>query len=98
MLSLDKRALIIPRTTPRLEQFIRASSAAKLGLISMLSEDGLNDPAIMAAALRALLRQNLPSEVVVPGLLEGLPNVARLVAPWLKTAEEEPARVVARIG
>ena len=98
VLSLDKRALIIPRTTPRLEQFIRASSAAKLGLISMLSEDGVNDPAVMAAALRALPRQNLPSEVVVPGLLEGLPNVARLVAPWLQTVEDEPAAAVARIA
>jgi len=37
----------------------------------------------MAAALRALPRRNLPSEVVVPGLLEGLENVARLVSPWV---------------
>jgi hypothetical protein len=37
--------------------------------------------------------------VVIPGLLEGLPNVAKLVAPWLKTAEEEvPQTAVARIG
>jgi len=39
--------------------------------------------------LRALPRQNLPSEVVVPGLLEGLTNVSRLVAPWMEPAEEE---------
>ena len=64
----------------------------------MLSEDGVNDPSVMAAALRALPRQNLPSQVVVPGLLEGLPNVAKLVAPWLKVAEEEQTKVVARIG
>jgi len=32
----------------------------------------------MAAALRALPRQQRPSEVVVPGLLEGLQNVSRL--------------------
>ena len=98
VLSLDKRALIIPRTTPRLEQFIRASSAARLGLISMLSEDGVNDPSVMAAALRALPRQNLPSQVVVPGLLEGLPNVAKLVAPWLKMEDDVTTKVVARIG
>jgi predicted glycosyltransferase len=98
VLSLDKRALIIPRTTPRLEQFIRASSAARLGLINMLSEDGVNDPAVMAAALRALPRQSLPSQVVVPGLLEGLPNVGKLVAPWLKVVGEETNKVVARIG
>jgi predicted glycosyltransferase len=89
VLSLDKRALIVPRTAPRLEQHIRASRAAELGLVSMLSDDGSHDPAVMAAALRALPRQNRPSEVVVPGLLEGLTNVSRLVAPWIAADESE---------
>jgi predicted glycosyltransferase len=91
VLSLDKRALIVPRTAPRLEQHIRASRAAELGLVSMLSDDGSHDPAVMAAALRALPRQNRPSEVVVPGLLEGLTNVSRLVAPWIAADESEAA-------
>jgi predicted glycosyltransferase len=89
VLSLDKRALIVPRTAPRLEQHIRAERAAKLGLVSMLSDDGTYDPAVMAAALRALPRQHRPSEVVVPGLLEGLTNVSRLVAPWIASEEIE---------
>jgi len=83
VLSLDKRALIVPRTTPRLEQFIRASRASSLGLVNMLADDGRHDPEMMAAALRALPRRKRPSEIVVPGLLEGLENVARLVAPWV---------------
>jgi predicted glycosyltransferase len=91
VISLDKRALIVPRTAPRLEQHIRASRAAEVGLVSMLSDDGNYDPAVMAAALRALPRQHRPSEVVVPGLLEGLTNVSRLVAPWIEPAEEEAA-------
>jgi len=88
VLSLDKRALIIPRTRPRLEQFIRASSAANLGLVRMLLEDGARDPRVMADALRALPRQPLPSRVVVPGLLEGLPNVAKLVEPWVQQVDD----------
>ena len=64
----------------------------------MLSDDGSYDPAVMAAALRALPRQNRPSEVVVPGLLEGLTNVSRRVAPWLETADSEALSVVSRIG
>jgi predicted glycosyltransferase len=92
VLSLNKRTLIVPRTAPRMEQYIRASRAAKLGLIGMLSEDEHLDPAAMAAALRNLPRQKLPSEIVVPGLLEGLSNVSRLVAPWIEDAEEAPAR------
>ncbi|HUG78592.1 MAG TPA: hypothetical protein VML57_14015 [Burkholderiales bacterium] len=98
VLSLDKRALIVPRTAPRREQFIRASRAAKLGLVSMLSDDGRYDPAQMAAALRALPRQNLPSDVVVPGLLEGLKNVSRLVAPWIVSPEDEASQALSRIG
>jgi predicted glycosyltransferase len=98
VLSLNKRALIVPRTEPRLEQFIRASRAADMGLVSMLSDDGNYDPAVMATALRALPRQKVPSEVVVPGLLEGLKNVSRLVAPWLEPARVETPRAISRIG
>jgi hypothetical protein len=58
----------------------------------MLSDEGNYDPAVMAAALRALPRQSLPSEVVVPGLLEGLQNVGRLVQPWIGQPGVEPAR------
>lgn len=94
ILSLDKRALIVPRTAPRLEQFIRASRAQELGLVRMLLDDGRYDPAVMARALRQLPQQNLPSEVVVPGLLEGLVNVNRLVEPWLRQAEETTLKVV----
>jgi len=98
ILSLDKRALIIPRTKPRLEQFIRASSAANLGLVSMLLEDGARDPGVMVDALRALPRQPLPSTTVVPGLFEGLPNVVKLVAPWIQQGDEEAENLLARIG
>ena len=98
VLSLDKRALIVPRTKPRLEQFIRASRAAEMGLVSMLPDDGRHDAAVMAAALRALPRQQRPSDVVVPGLLEGLKNVSRLVAPWIEPAEIEAPRRISRIG
>jgi predicted glycosyltransferase len=100
VLSLDKRALIVPRTEPRLEQYIRASRAEQLGLVSMLEDDGKYDPAVMAAALRALPRQNRPSDVVVPGLLEGLRNVSRLVAPWIEpeSAEETAVASISRIG
>jgi predicted glycosyltransferase len=72
ILSFDKPALIVPRTRPRLEQHIRAVQAEKLGLVRMLSEDqGRRDPLRMAAALRALLGQSRPSDVIVPGLLDG---------------------------
>lgn len=83
VLSLDKRALIVPRTEPRLEQYIRASRAAALGLVSMLEDDGRRQPGVMAAALRRLPEQRLPSEAAIPGLLDGLDNVVRLAEPWM---------------
>jgi predicted glycosyltransferase len=76
ILSFDKRALIVPRTRPRLEQHIRAVEAERLGLVRMLSDrDEPRTPARMAAALRGLPGQPRPSEVVIPGLLDGLDRV-----------------------
>ena len=85
ILSFDKRALIVPRTRPRLEQFIRASRSQEFGLVKMLVHEApynldFNSPdwRPMATALRHLPQQALPSEVILPGLLDGLDNVNRL--------------------
>ncbi len=86
ILSMDKRAIVIPRTRPRMEQHIRASRAQELGLLRMLEEDHRHDPDVMIRALLDLPYQNKPSDVVVPGLLEGLHNVDRLIAPWIERA------------
>lgn len=94
ILSLDKRAILLPRTAPRREQFIRASRAQELGLVQMLEYQDDLDPKVMAAALRRLPRQNKPSDVVVPGLLEGLENLNRLIKPWIER-REEPAGTAA---
>jgi predicted glycosyltransferase len=75
-LSFDKRTLIVPRTRPRLEQYIRAVEGERLGLVSMLSDyKEPRTPERMAAALRSLSSQPRPSDVTVPGLLDGLDRV-----------------------
>lgn len=73
VLSFDQKAVIVPRTTPRLEQWIRASRAEDLGLVKMLDEnrDGLT-PQAMIAAIRDLPNQPLPSQAIGAGLLDGL--------------------------
>jgi predicted glycosyltransferase len=91
ILSFDKKAIIVPRTRPRLEQFIRARAARNVGLIEMLDADRGRAPQAMATALRQLPQQGLPSDVVVPGLLDGLPNVWRLVAKQLAHPHRGPA-------
>ncbi len=96
ILSFDKRALIVPRTRPRMEQHIRAERADELGLARMLTEERGRDPHAMATALRNLPQQRLPSEVVVPGLLDGLDNVNRLTNQWLARARRPRLGVAGR--
>lgn len=78
ILSFNKRALIIPRTRPRMEQYIRASHAQDLGLVVMMEDDNDRDAGRMATALRQLPQQHRPGDVVVPGLLDGLESVNKL--------------------
>jgi predicted glycosyltransferase len=93
ILSFDKPALIVPRTTPRLEQFIRAQRAAELGLAAILPDEHDRDPGVMAAALLQLTQQRPPSAVVIPGLLDGMASVNRLVQRWLRDSRAERTRL-----
>jgi len=83
ILSFDKPSIIVPRTRPRMEQYIRARRADELGLVKMLVDDGHREAKSMATAIRHLLQQSQPSSVVIPGLLDGLPSVNRLAQRWL---------------
>ena len=83
ILSFDKPSVLVPRTEPRLEQYMRASRAAELGLVTMLEDDGLRSPAVMAEALRNLPAQQRPSAVHIPGLLDGLSTINGLADSWL---------------
>jgi len=76
ILSLDKPAVIAPRTSPRLEQYIRTAAAERLGLVRMLHKprDG-EGPEVMAAAIKGLAGQNPPSARPIKGLLDGLATI-----------------------
>ena len=93
ILSFDKKALIVPRTRPRQEQLIRTRAARNLGLMEMLDADNGRLPQFMATALRQLPQQRAPSDVVVPGLLDGLPNVIKLVARTFAGTHRGPASI-----
>ena len=89
VLSFDKRAVIVPRTTPRLEQWIRASRAEELGLVRMLDEnrDGLNADS-MIDAIRNLPKQPVPSQAIQAGLLDGLKYVTHRIDALLGAEQE----------
>jgi predicted glycosyltransferase len=91
ILSFDKPSVIVPRTVPRMEQYIRASRAQDLGLASMLVEDGVRNPAKMAEALRRLPEQSKPSDVHMPGMLDGLSVINGMVDEWLGDRHSDPA-------
>jgi predicted glycosyltransferase len=94
VLSFDKRALIVPRHAPRLEQTIRAEAATKLGLARMLREPDegtTGDPAAMVKALAALPHQPAPSVSAIPGLLDGLPKIISLSSAWFGRAASPAA-------
>ncbi len=95
ILSFDKPALIVPRTTPREEQLLRATRAAELGMIDMLLPEESRDPARMAAALRMLSTRKPPSHGMASLQLEGLTNISRLVGKDLRarTVRTERLRI-----
>ncbi|MEM7212068.1 MAG: glycosyltransferase [Pseudomonadota bacterium] len=76
ILSMDKPAIIVPRTHPRREQTIRAEAAERLGLVRMLlpERDG-KSAQTMAEAIKALAYQRRPSENCIPGLMDGLKTI-----------------------
>jgi predicted glycosyltransferase len=86
ILSFGKPALIVPRTTPRREQHLRAERAERLGLLRMLPDDGIRAPWRMAEQLRSLPGWPRPRPTQLPGLLAGLETIATLAGPWLEPA------------
>ncbi len=80
ILSLDRKAVIVPRERPRREQWLRASRAQELQLVRMLEDPAEHgrprDPQAMVAALAALPGQTPPSRHLDPALMGGLSRVA----------------------
>ncbi len=94
ILSFGKPALIVPRTVPRQEQFLRAERAEQLGLVRMLPDDGGRPPLLMAEQLRALPSWPAPDADRIRGLLGGLERIAELSEPWLgRLASKRQARL-----
>jgi predicted glycosyltransferase len=90
VLSFDKPCVIVPRTVPRLEQYIRAKRAEELGLSSMLLDDDARRAEDMAHAIGGLVDQPPPSAVHIPGLLDGLSTINALMDRWLSDQPSDP--------
>ena len=80
VLSFDRKALFVPRTHPRQEQYIRASRARELGLCEMLTPEEAAVPRIMSEALKKLPHITRPSEMLKPGDMAGLEAICADIA------------------
>jgi predicted glycosyltransferase len=83
ILSFGKPALVVPRTRPRLEQYLRAERAERAGLLRMLPIDSDPDPRRLAFMLRALPFTPVASEATRSRMLGGLERIAELLEPSL---------------
>ncbi len=97
ILSLDKRAILVPRTRPRREQVLRAVRAAEYGLARVLDPEAPHDPALMTQALHELSAQPPPSRSGTQQMLDGLEVITSLVADGVRRTAA-PQRVFARAG
>ena len=79
-LSFDKKALYVPRTTPREEQYIRAKRANELGLCDMLTPEEASVPSALAKKLQALPDIASPSSSLQADDMAGLENICKEVA------------------
>ena len=88
ILTLNKPALIVPRSVPRQEQLIRAERAVRLGLVGILNPAGDRDVEKMASALQALPDRPKPSRAHISGLLAGHASIAEMVRDYLEPSEK----------
>ncbi len=79
ILAHDRPSIIVPRTVPRMEQYLRAEAAQKIGLVTLLDDRRGRDPLAMADALRGLAGRPRPSAAAIPGLMDGLDTIGWLV-------------------
>lgn len=78
LLSLDKPALLVPRTTPSLEQWIRATRLERLGRFAVIHPDQLSATSMRQAVLDLLGRKSPYSNTATPSM-DGLLAVEKHV-------------------
>ncbi|MEN8165883.1 MAG: glycosyltransferase [Pseudomonadota bacterium] len=79
ILSLEKRALIVPRVSPRREQLIRAERLEKLGLLDVLHPSKVKPESITGWLQHDLAPPRCASELIDFGGLQRIPSLLNRV-------------------
>lgn len=91
LLSFDKPSLLIPRKTPRREQFIRAKRASAFGLVDYMDTDHFEREEFVRK-LNQLPSQPKPSEKKIEKLLAGLETICDLSEPFFEMPIQRVSR------
>lgn len=88
ILSLQRRAVVVPRTQPVAEQWIRAQRLAELGLLTVIHPDVLT-PARLAQAVQAELQRD-SSPLGYQLDLNALPRITEALLALFRGAQLQP--------
>lgn len=92
ILSLAKRAVVVPRVKPVLEQWMRAERLARLGLIQAIHPDSLEPKKLMEAIAQQLNRPPLPANSLD---LDALPRIQQYVLDLWEGDKLQPSHPLA---
>lgn len=98
LLALRQRALLVPRTTPRQEQLIRASVLANRGLVQMLRPELLTPDTLIESVKESLVRPRpLAHELGAAGItFEAQELARRAIVAGLERLHSRPVEIGAR--
>ncbi len=82
ILSLGKRAIVVPRTEPVQEQWIRAERMAEMGLFQAIHPDQLTPEGLMQALLAQLAATSRPPSTQLD--MDALPRITNLLLGLLR--------------
>ncbi|CAD5373916.1 Putative glycosyl transferase [Rubrivivax sp. A210] len=98
LLTLHKRAVIVPRCKPGLEQTIRAERMSRLGLLSMVHPEEITPEGLLETVAAELLHATGPASHAKLKNLDGLAHCTAAIFEQigLDTHEKLPARTPAK--
>ncbi len=91
ILSLAKRAVMVPRIKPSQEQWLRAERLAKLGLVEAIHPDRLTPESLMRSLLRQL---DAPKRAISTDAIDlyALPRIAQYIRTVFAEKDCQPGR------